>query len=382
MDFGYQTFSDQYGPNSYVGYLTDLKNHYGTKPLLIGEYGVPSSWGNASYAHSGMDHGGHTEEMQGFYNIRMLQNIHSTHCAGGFAFAWIDEWFKTMWFTNPYGPTRERRALWYNAVSAEENFGLVAFETDTPEFKTWPALSNDCFEKMAYDYGQDFFYIHVKLNQPLNSTDVLWFGIDTYDKELGESIMPNGQILIDSRAEFVLKITHNEGKLYVTEAYNPFAINIFHIDSTFAKPEARWHSTRTNGHPWEILRFTNGYRDFEVDTLGHLHVQKPGQKQINKHAVIWHSETEFVVRLPWTYILVADPSDHQVVHDFRWTKENERRTTDGIYITAYKNNGCALPTKNRLLWRKWEEAWPYKERIKESYWIIKDANWTLDFDPF
>jgi len=382
MDPGYQTFSDQYGPNSYVGYLTDLKNHYGTKPVLIGEYGVPSSWGSASYAHSGMDHGGHTEEMQGFYNIRMLQNIHSTQCAGGFAFAWIDEWFKTMWFTNPYSPVKERRAFWHNAVSAEENFGLIAFETDTPSFTTWPIQNNDCFEKLVCDYGQDFFYIHVKLNQELNANDTLWIAIDTYDKELGESILPNGLTLSESRAEFILKITQDTGKLYVTEAYNPFAINIYHIDSTFAKSEAKWHSTRTDGAPWEIFRLTNGYRSFEVDTLGHLHVRKPNENPINKHSVIWKNETEFLVRLPWTYLLVADPSQQLVVHDFRWTKENERRTTDGIFVTAYRNNSCALTSKDRMLWPRWDEAWPYKERIKDSYWIVKEANETLNLEPF
>ncbi|MFN4298871.1 MAG: T9SS type A sorting domain-containing protein [Thermaurantimonas sp.] len=382
MEPDFQQFSDSYGPNSYIGYLTALKTHYGNKPLLLGEYGVPSSWGNASYAHSGMNHGGHTESEQAFYNIRMLKNIHQTHCAGGFLFAWMDEWFKTMWYTNPYGPVRERRALWHNVVSAEENFGLLAFETDSPTFKTWPSVSNPCFTLLEFDYGQNFFFIHAKLSSPLNDTDVIWFGIDTYDRNLGESILPNGQILTNSRAEFALKITKDKARLYVTEAYNPFAINIFHIDSTFAKPESVWHSTKTDGAPWDILRFTNGFREFEVDTIGHLHVRQPGDKPEINHAVIWLNPAEFLVRLPWTYILVADPSDHQVVHDFRGTLQNERRTTDGIFITAFRNSGCRLSSQDRMLWPRWDKAWPYKERLKESYFITKEENKTLDLKPF
>ena len=34
----YRSFSDGEGPNSYSGYLNDLKNHYSAIPLVIGEF--------------------------------------------------------------------------------------------------------------------------------------------------------------------------------------------------------------------------------------------------------------------------------------------------------------------------------------------------------
>jgi hypothetical protein len=54
----YLSFSDADGPNSYLGYLNDLKNHYSSMPLVIAEFGVPSSWGSAHQSFSGMHHGG------------------------------------------------------------------------------------------------------------------------------------------------------------------------------------------------------------------------------------------------------------------------------------------------------------------------------------
>ena len=56
----YGVESDSIGPNSYLGYLKDLKKHYEGIPLVIAEFGVPSSWGSGHLTPSGMNHGGIT----------------------------------------------------------------------------------------------------------------------------------------------------------------------------------------------------------------------------------------------------------------------------------------------------------------------------------
>ena len=61
----YLSFSDTQGHNSYLGYITDLKNNYSDIPLVIGEFGVPSSWGSAHQSFSNMNHGGYSEQQQG-----------------------------------------------------------------------------------------------------------------------------------------------------------------------------------------------------------------------------------------------------------------------------------------------------------------------------
>lgn len=96
-DPGYRTFSDAGGINPYLGYITDLRNHYTNIPLIIGEFGVPSSWGSAHQSFSGMNHGGLSEEKQGEYDLRMLKNMYDAKLAGGIVFAWSDEWFKPTW---------------------------------------------------------------------------------------------------------------------------------------------------------------------------------------------------------------------------------------------------------------------------------------------
>ncbi|MDH5378067.1 MAG: hypothetical protein OEX00_07090, partial [Gammaproteobacteria bacterium] len=58
-DLNYRSYSDGSGANSYLGYLTALKAHYANKPVIIAEFGAPSSWGDVHASHSGMHHGGH-----------------------------------------------------------------------------------------------------------------------------------------------------------------------------------------------------------------------------------------------------------------------------------------------------------------------------------
>ena len=72
-DPSYTPIRDTVGPNSYLGYLQTLRAHYFPKPLLIAEVGVPTSWGDAHFAQSGMDHGGQDEIKQGNDDVRLVR---------------------------------------------------------------------------------------------------------------------------------------------------------------------------------------------------------------------------------------------------------------------------------------------------------------------
>jgi hypothetical protein len=59
LDPGYQAYRDRHGACSYAAYLADLKAHTRGIPLLIGEYGVPTSRGVAHQQPQGIHHGGY-----------------------------------------------------------------------------------------------------------------------------------------------------------------------------------------------------------------------------------------------------------------------------------------------------------------------------------
>jgi hypothetical protein len=115
------------GEESYAGYLQALRAaHHGTQPVMITEFGVPSSLGVAHAAPLGRDQGAHSERLAGAIDAAMLREIRSAGMAGGVLFEWIDEWFKHTWNTQPLELPFARRALWRNDLTNEEHFGVLS----------------------------------------------------------------------------------------------------------------------------------------------------------------------------------------------------------------------------------------------------------------
>jgi hypothetical protein len=112
----------------YAAYLRDLRAHHAGQAVMITEFGVPSGLGDAHHGPLGRDQGNHSETEQGAMDAAMLRDIRATGFAGGIVFEYVDEWFKKTWNTQDFDQPVDRRALWRNVLTNEEQFGLVAAE--------------------------------------------------------------------------------------------------------------------------------------------------------------------------------------------------------------------------------------------------------------
>ena len=126
LDPGYSAARDSRGRSNYIGYLRDLARHHGDQPVLIAEFGVPSSRGIAHMQPQGWNHGGHSEREQGEIDARLMLDIREAGLAGGVLFSLLDEWFKRNWLVLDFEVPYERNPLWLNVLDPEQNYGLLA----------------------------------------------------------------------------------------------------------------------------------------------------------------------------------------------------------------------------------------------------------------
>lgn len=359
----YVEYFDELGPNSYWGYLEELKSHYPNYPLIIAEFGVPSSWGVAKYATSGMNHGGHEEDEQGRTVLRMLETIRRTNCGGGISFSWIDEWFKRTWITDPMDSNPEGRLLWHNITAAEQNFGLIAFEK-----KSNPKLiidSDDDIKSVEANTNYSFFEFEIKLNQLLEVPDEMWIALDTYADDLGESKLPTGET-IPFRSEFLIHITSYSAHLYVTEAYDAYQM-WYNLPS----PTQMFRSTATDGEPWKIVKWKNNTGTADVQYIGNLQVNY-GFQNPSSHDAVTIDSTEINVRIPWTLLNVMEPNQLKVLHDDPTTPQRDDRITDGFKLGLFYKNKW-YKTQNRFKWDSWNTIpdSTLVTTLKDSYYIMK-----------
>ncbi len=93
---------------------------------------MSTSRGIAHRQPEGLHHGGHDERYAMRQNARLLNAIHRERMAGGVAFEFMDEWFKSTWPTGPFEIPEERRPFWFNFESAEQSYGLFAMRPRSP----------------------------------------------------------------------------------------------------------------------------------------------------------------------------------------------------------------------------------------------------------
>lgn len=380
----YRLFSDSKGPDSYLGYITDLRNHYSDIPLVIGEFGVPSSWGSAHQSYSNMNHGGYSEVQQGETDLRMMHNIIDADCAGGFMFSWMDEWFKPTWivgYLEAYGfdsdgtivPTRQ---LWLNLTSPEQNFGLIGFEQDEMlPFVTY-SVNNTTgpLQKTEATNDNSFFYVNLDFKQDLSGGDTVMVAFDTYSSDTGESQLPNGKLLTN-RSEFLLSmVIGNDTALHhVTQAYDMNGLTPrFNLSDPLVQ---KYRSTVSDGAPWKIMQWINDGHTLMKQDIGRLPMEHSGDFTTGQRsAVAWNGNT-MKIRIPWTLLYFYDPTRMQVI-DGAVSNNGGRSfniqtvTSDGIALSVYYN-GAVISTTNRYNWNSWLVVPSTTFREKKSLQIME-----------
>lgn len=416
----YSGARDADGPSNYYGYLRDLVRHFGSMPVMISEYGVPSSRGIAHLQPQGWHHGGHSETEQAEINARLTRDIYASGAAGAGLFSLIDEWFKKNWTVIDFEYPAERNRLWLNSLDAEQNYGVIAMRPgrkdstividgraddwvgrpplyrggDDPQLlaalrlRSFTVASDEAYLNLRVDVGAiDWQHAHYII------------GIDTHGASLGDRVLPITGARSPVGLEFVIELSGaGRSRLLVDHPYNLYR------DATItgSKPRAvqqiyNWpfRSVANSAGRYDTIHVVTNrrrlgrdgtvYPSLAVDRSRLLFARQPDNSLADWYADSLTGVIE--IRIPWGMLNVLDPSSRLVL---RGTKKGDVAgvVTDGFrfVIQSYdpaqpSESGDRLPRgssreffgrPSTWTWPTWEEPRWYAE-VKPQFETMRRA---------
>ena len=383
LDPGYGRHRDRHGTCRYAGYLADLKAHTRGIPLLIGEYGIPTSRGIAHLQPEGLHHGGASEEEQGERDVRLLEDIVDAGCAGSLLFALFDEWFKLNWIVERVEWPRDRDPMWLNRLDAEENYGLLAFDPPPAvridgAFDDWASVEpyaraeeRDAkrapIRNLRVTSDQTGFYLALEVAPGTLTEKDLELGVsfDVLDSARGDTRLPHPIRARWSRgAEYVLRITPSDGKAVPSKPHARLVADDAMSWSAYARVKSREGPFDRNRKPLRPVANENGaylplwvetnrervsrdgtvYRAEYVDWGELASGAEPSRADSGGGAYAYDPRAEVLtnparsaieIAIPWGLLGVGDPSSHSVIDDRDGTREVEVTRTPGIGLLAW-----------------------------------------------
>jgi hypothetical protein len=425
LDPEYARAASSLGRSNYFGYLRRLKAAHPDIPVVVAEYGVPASLGNAHLQPQGWHHGGHGEGAMARINERLTREIAESGMAGALLFAWIDEWFKKNWLVIDFEIPLERNRLWLNRLDPEQQYGVYAMEPErllpgATLQERLPAWAD--VDPLYVSAGgtrvralADAAHLWILVEERGDPGDELYLGFDMVRPGAGSFRWP-GAVgpRLPVGIEFALVRRGDDVRLLADPRSNPWRIEPAgamltgspvapriedappgFFQGRFRQAFNRPYLTlpREDG-VFEPLRVVTNRRRFgrdgtEYAALGYDRgVLLEGPLPDGN----WEAAAGmFEVRIPWMLLNVTDPSERRVLQDPLTGELGDELGTervDGIRIVAATRHGrrwSTLPESGvagdvpLFTWDAWEEPrWtarrrPQFEALRRAYREIRPA---------
>lgn len=402
--------------NTYRQYLTALNEHH-SMPVIISEFGIPSSRGMASREESlGRNQGHMSEAEQGEALVSAYQDIKAAGSAGGIVFIWQDEWFKRTWNTLP-NVDLTVTPYWSDCQTNEQYFGLLAFDPgeersvcypdgDQSEWTAEDLVSEQDGVRLSMKDDERYVYFLVEKEGFNALTDKLYIPIDTTPKS-GSTRAGNLGIEMDRAADFVVELDGpDNSRLWVQEYYNTIEA-LFYSDITpwdifsqkfpvadtdsftkiqFLLMEKKYfekNSLEDENIEDDIeisFQEFNEYSPLHYYISDHYETGKLTYGSGNPAAADFNSLADFCggdgfveVRLPWQLLNFADPSRMNIHDDYYEHYGVEYLHIDQLYAGA--GDGTKAIGMQPFALEPLGRRPAYHERLKASYYILQSL-WT------
>lgn len=389
----YLQYKDHRGnPNSYAAYMNDLKKAH-RLPILISEFGIPSSRGLTHKNPFGWNQGFVTERQQGEYLVSLYEDILHEGMLGGLVFSWQDEWFKRTWNTmdldNP-----DARPYWSNAQTNEQQFGLLSFDTlkikvdgDTTDWIDHVPMYENEQMKLFMDSDERYLYLRMDVEKPVFSND--YYPLIYFNTVTGQGNSSYKGYPLMSEADFVLSIKNEDARIEVDAYYDLFQklygerLELVPFEGAKQKNSGQFNPIEYALNKQLTIPVINKTYPFEKYETGKLRRGNGNPNSSNYDSLADYAINEadgiVEIRIPWLLMNVTDPSRQEVWSDLYEGEEMTRENIKGIEVGAMliENNEVKMKVPENpeglksYTWKGWSVP-EYKERLKESYYILQE----------
>lgn len=380
--------------DTYEAYLKDLKSAH-TMPILIGEFGVPTSRGVSHTSVMGYNQGGIDENRQGQILLALYKDIYNENFAGGMVFTWQDEWFKRTWNTQNYDVS-DTRALWSNVQTNEQFFGLLAFDPGASETACqidgddgdWAGaspVSVGSSGKLYMKSDERYVYFLLQTQDYDFDSDTLLIPLDTIDGQ-GNYKMSDTNTAFDSGADFVIRIHgRDDSRILVDSYYDAF---YFLYGEQYKMISAVPDIRTVNSGRFDPMRLCTNYEMTVPPTktvvpFGSYETGKLTFGDSNPEAADYQSLTDFCyqdgvleIRIPWQLLNVMDPA-HGKIMDNLYSMQSVVATDTSSWkvgMGVLKSVGAAssIALNGKFSWETWTKP-VYHERLKPAYYALQEG---------
>lgn len=380
--------------DTYSAYLEDLRLVH-TLPILVAEFGIPTSRGMGHESVMGFNQGHVDENAQGAMLIQMIDSIHKTDYAGALVFTWQDEWLKRTW-NNVMFDIADRRPFWSNIQTTEQCFGILAFDPGAKncvsypdgDFSEWslsePVLTSED-GKLYVLSDERYLYLMVDAENYDFNNDTIYIPVDTISGQ-GNTSAPAYNLTFDEGADFLIKIHGaSDSHIYVDRYYDAFNYHFVESGILSDFPKLKNSDQKDSGEFDEML-MCYGYnltvkgtdkvvpdKAYETGKL----LYGNGNPDADDYASLTdfcYADGKVELRIPWQLLNVMDPSSKQQMSDF-W--QDQVFTPQDYDSFSFGMGVCTDKSKKSIsfggsyTYTGWNTP-TWHERLKPSYFQLQD----------
>ena len=397
----YYTSTDPQGEvNTYYTYLKLINEHHSI-PVVISEFGVPTSRGVAQIdANTNRNQGAMSELEQGEAIARCYQNIMDAGCAGSIIFSWQDEWFKRTWNTMA-NVDLLKTPYWSDYQTNEQFFGLLSFDPgnersvsyvdgDDEEWADDDVIGESEGRTLSMKYDEKFLYFMVR-GDDVGPGSKLYLPIDTTQKT-GSTASADPAVSFERASDFLVVLDgQDDSRVLVQERYEVMrATSLLATtgEDPYVSPPAP--DTDTFKHIDLVLQTLTDYTQLEQAIVEDMNLGEnefffqtyetgkltygdanPSHEAFDSMADFCYGDGFVEIKLPWQLLNFSNPSEMQIHDDYYEHYGVENMQIDRMYVgVGDGSDGQAIPLFEKPL-KGWGTKVTYHERLKESYYVVQ-----------